>query len=97
MNGTSVCGEGSPPAVDSRITIAEKPLEAGGVRPDTTPVLPLLTDAGGVAGPSVLGGTAGAFEQAETPMAPARRNATLNLWAICQCRRRAKPGPCCFR
>jgi hypothetical protein len=80
MNGTSACGGGSPAVFDSRITIAEKPFEAAGVRPDTTPApTPLAEDAGGKAGASVFGGAAGAFEHAVMPTAPASRNATLNV------------------
>src|SRR5215471_12898392 len=97
MNGTSLCGGGSPASFDSRITIAAKPFEAAGVRPDTTPgLLPPLSDEGG-GGASDLGATAGAFEQPVTPMAPANRNATVTVCAICLCKRRAKPDPCCFQ
>src|SRR5262245_27196053 len=97
MNGTSVCAGISPPGCGSKITMAENPLLAGGVRPDTSDAEAAPAGAAAGAGVSDGGGTAGVFEQAAAPTTPAARQTARTPRVISRCKRRAKPGPLRFQ
>src|SRR6476646_398988 len=97
MNGTSVCAGISPPGCGSKITIAENPLLAAAVRPETWDAEPAPADAGTGAAVSDAGGTAGVVEHADALATPASKQTAVRACVISRCKRRAKPDPLRFQ